>query len=144
MSAASPLSPDSPHGRRARSAAPTDASAWIQDAPDEPPAQVPAATRRAAERRLPPSDLEDWLEPGQDLRRTFRPEIHGLRAVAILLVAAYHIWFGRVSGGVDVFLFISAFLLTGTFLRRMEAGRPVAVAHYWLRTFKRLLPRPWW
>ena len=140
MSAASPLSPDSPYGRRARSAAPADASAWIQDAPDEPPAQVPAATRQAAERRLPPSALEDWLEPGQDLRRTFRPEIHGLRAVAILLVAAYHIWFGRVSGGVDVFLFISAFLLTGTFLRRMEAGRPVAVAHYWLRTFKRLLP----
>jgi peptidoglycan/LPS O-acetylase OafA/YrhL len=70
----------------------------------------------------------------------FRGEIHGLRALAILLVAIYHIWFGRVSGGVDVFLFISAFLLTGTFARRLESGRPLAIGRYWLKTFKRLLP----
>ena len=34
--------------------------------------------------------------------RRFRLEIEGLRAVAALLVAVYHVWFGRVSGGVDV------------------------------------------
>jgi peptidoglycan/LPS O-acetylase OafA/YrhL len=77
-------------------------------------------------------------EPG--LSVPFRVEIHGLRAIAILLVAVYHIWFGRVSGGVDVFLFISAFLLTGSFARRLESGRPLAVPRYWLKTFKRLLP----
>ena len=37
-------------------------------------------------------------------REQYRPEIQGLRAVAALPVAAYHIWLGRVSGGVDVFL----------------------------------------
>jgi peptidoglycan/LPS O-acetylase OafA/YrhL len=55
-------------------------------------------------------------------------------------VAIYHIWFGRVSGGVDVFLFISAFLLTGSFARKLESGRPLAIGRYWLKTFKRLLP----
>ena len=49
-------------------------------------------------------------------------------------------WLGRVSGGVDVFLFLSAFFLTGTFVRRLEGGRPLGIPHYWLHTFKRLLP----
>ncbi|GAA1491126.1 acyltransferase family protein [Brachybacterium sacelli] len=70
----------------------------------------------------------------------FRHELHGLRAVALGLVAIYHIWFGRVSGGVDVFLFLSAFFLTGTFVRRLESGRPLGVPRYWLHTFKRLMP----
>nr|WP_312894074.1 acyltransferase family protein [Nocardiopsis metallicus] len=45
----------------------------------------------------------------------------GLRAVAVLLVAAYHVWFGRVSGGVDVFLLLTGFLVTGSLVR--SAGR---------------------
>ncbi|MFL0456088.1 acyltransferase family protein [Brachybacterium paraconglomeratum] len=52
----------------------------------------------------------------------------------------YHVWFDRVSGGVDVFLFISAFLLVGTFLRKADAGRAMRPPAYWARTFKRLLP----
>jgi peptidoglycan/LPS O-acetylase OafA/YrhL len=50
-----------------------------------------------------------------------RQEIDGLRAVAVLLVAAYHVWFGRVSGGVDVFLLLTGFLITGSLVR--SAGR---------------------
>lgn len=73
-------------------------------------------------------------------RPAFRTELHGLRGLAVLLVAVYHVWFGRVSGGVDVFLFLSAFFLTGTFTRRAETGRPLAIPRYWLRTFKRLMP----
>ncbi|MGP5626531.1 acyltransferase family protein [Brachybacterium alimentarium] len=73
-------------------------------------------------------------------RPVFRHELHGLRAVALGLVAIHHIWLGRVSGGVDVFLFLSAFFLTGTFVRRLESGRPLGVPRYWLHTFKRLLP----
>ncbi|MFC6117883.1 hypothetical protein ACFPVV_04525 [Macrococcoides bohemicum] len=34
--------------------------------------------------------------------KKFRPEIEGLRAVAALLVRIYHIWLGKVSGGVEV------------------------------------------
>ena len=35
--------------------------------------------------------------------REFRPELQGLRALAVALVVVYHVWLGRVSGGVDVF-----------------------------------------
>lgn len=76
----------------------------------------------------------------QRSRPAFRRELHGLRAVALGLVAVYHIWLGRVSGGVDVFLFLSAFFLTGTFVRRLESGRPLGIPRYWLHTFKRLMP----
>ena len=58
--------------------------------------------------RLPKTNTnppyESFLES-----RGFRPEIQGLRAFAVLLVVIYHVWVGKVSGGVDVFLFISAF-----------------------------------
>lgn len=71
---------------------------------------------------------------------SFRADVHGLRGLAVLLVVLYHVFIGRVSGGVDVFLFISAYFLTGTFVRRLEVRRAVAPVNYWGRTFKRLLP----
>lgn len=52
------------------------------------------------------------------IERKFRPEIEGLRAVAALLVAVYHIWMMRVSGGVDVFFVVSGFLITTSLLSR--------------------------
>lgn len=70
----------------------------------------------------------------------FRPEIQGLRAIAVLMVVIYHVFIGRVSGGVDIFLLISAFFMTLSFVRKLEGGKPLAVGRYWLHTFKRLLP----
>jgi peptidoglycan/LPS O-acetylase OafA/YrhL len=82
-------------------------------------------------------------QPGASTRGrkpTFRPEVQGLRALAVLMVVAYHVWLGRVSGGVDIFLLISAFLLTLSFVRKAEAGRPFGLLAHWLHLFKRLLP----
>ena len=79
--------------------------------------------------------LEEFIES-----RGFRPEIQGLRAFAVLLVVLYHVWFGKVSGGVDVFLFISAFLLSLSFMRKINEGRPLNLFNYWLHVFQRLLP----
>lgn len=75
-----------------------------------------------------------------DSQRKYLPEVQGLRALAVLMVVSYHVWFGRVSGGVDIFLLVSAFLLTGQFVRKLEAGRPLALINYWVHLFKRLLP----
>ncbi|WP_019810643.1 acyltransferase family protein [Saccharomonospora halophila] len=70
----------------------------------------------------------------------FHPEIEGLRAVAVALVAVYHIWFGRVSGGVDVFLLLTGFLITGSLLRMVENHGRVRFGAFWGRLFKRLYP----
>jgi peptidoglycan/LPS O-acetylase OafA/YrhL len=72
--------------------------------------------------------------------RRFRPEIQGLRSLAVLMVVTYHVFLDRVSGGVDIFLMISAFLLTLSFTRKVEEGRPLALARHWLHRFKRLMP----
>jgi peptidoglycan/LPS O-acetylase OafA/YrhL len=71
--------------------------------------------------------------------RKFRPELQGLRALAVLLVVVYHVWLDRVSGGVDVFIMISGFLLTGQLTRAVSKGRVDFLAH-WGRTIKRLFP----
>ncbi|MEU3016665.1 acyltransferase family protein [Nocardiopsis sp. NPDC007018] len=70
----------------------------------------------------------------------FRPEIEGLRAVAVLLVAVYHIWLGRVSGGVDVFLMLTGFLITGSLVRSVEREGRVRFAAFWTRLARRLVP----
>ena len=130
-SSAVSLAPTSvtPTSAPAREASPLTSATtdWEQDStlPVTEPAQPGAAPAPLPQRTVIPR---------------FRRELHGLRAFALLLVAIYHIWFGRVSGGVDVFLFLSAFFLTGTFVRRLDNKRPLAVPRYWLHTFKRLLP----
>lgn len=73
-------------------------------------------------------------------RSDYRADIDGLRALAILLVVAYHVWADRVSGGVDVFLMVSAYFLTATFLRRYDADEPLRVRAYWAHRFRRLVP----
>ncbi|WP_200332397.1 acyltransferase family protein [Leucobacter sp. L43] len=79
-------------------------------------------------------------KPGRLDTPRYRDDIDGLRAVAVLLVVVYHVWLGRVSGGVDAFLMISAFLLTGSLMRRLETTGRVRVVTQWVRNFKRMLP----
>lgn len=70
--------------------------------------------------------------------------VQGLRTVAALLVATYHIWFHRVSGGVDVFFVVSGFFAARSLLRweglhsaKEAAGR---LGQYWARTARRVVP----
>ena len=72
--------------------------------------------------------------------RAFRPEIEGLRAIAAILVAVYHIWFAKVSGGVDVFFVIAGFLITTSLLRQVQRTGRLDVGRFLTRLGKRLLP----
>ncbi|MQA10174.1 MAG: acyltransferase family protein [Pseudonocardiaceae bacterium] len=69
----------------------------------------------------------------------YRPELQGLRALAVVLVVAYHVWLGRVSGGVDVFFLITGFLITGQVYRAGLRGR-FGFRAMWARMIKRLFP----
>ncbi|MED4014485.1 acyltransferase family protein [Sutcliffiella cohnii] len=80
------------------------------------------------------------METNLNQPRKFRYEIEGLRAVAALLVAVYHIWLGNVSGGVDVFFIVSGFLITTSLLKRMERYNKIDVLDFIIGLAKRLFP----
>ncbi len=74
--------------------------------------------------------------------RTFRPDVEGLRAIAVLLVVLYHSGVPGLSGGfvgVDVFFVISGFVITGVLLRDREKGGPSILSFYGRRS-RRILP----
>ncbi|MFE7223678.1 acyltransferase family protein [Nocardioides sp. NPDC057577] len=65
-------------------------------------------------------------------------EIHGLRGLALALVVVFHLFGnGRVSGGVDVFLALTGFLVTRSLVRRVATSE-LRVADHYGRTFLRL------
>ena len=74
------------------------------------------------------------------VRQPWRADLAGLRAVAVLLVVAFHLGGGRVSGGVDVFLMLSGFFVGGSLWRRYrEPDRP-KLRPFYLRQAGRLVP----
>ena len=73
----------------------------------------------------------------------FRPDIEGLRALAILLVVLYHAgWWraGRGFLGVDVFFVLSGFLISGILVDEIAATGTVSLTNFWARRARRLLP----
>ncbi|MGO2189197.1 MAG: acyltransferase family protein [Microbacterium gubbeenense] len=67
------------------------------------------------------------------------PEIDGLRGIALTLVVFFHLFGqGRVSGGVDVFLFVSGVVLTMSLMNDVSQGRQYRLGARWTRTFGRL------
>lgn len=72
----------------------------------------------------------------------YRPEIDGLRAVAILAVLAFHIdpaWMPGGFAGVDVFFVISGYLITSIIYQETEQGR-FSFRRFYARRFRRLFP----
>lgn len=74
---------------------------------------------------------------------TFRPDIEGLRAVAVLAVVLFHAGVPGLGGGfvgVDVFFVLSGFLITGLLWRDVVATGTVRVARFYGARARRLLP----
>ncbi|MEW9807794.1 acyltransferase family protein [Mesorhizobium sp. ZMM04-5] len=72
----------------------------------------------------------------------YRPEVDGLRAVAVLPVLFFHAGFTLFSGGfvgVDVFFVISGYLITNIIVADLSAGR-FSVWSFYLRRLRRIAP----
>jgi peptidoglycan/LPS O-acetylase OafA/YrhL len=73
----------------------------------------------------------------------FRPDIEGLRAVAVVSVVLFHAHVPGVSGGlvgVDVFFVISGFLITGLLWREVSSTGTVGLRRFYGARARRLLP----
>ncbi|OZE95677.1 acyltransferase family protein [Rhodococcoides fascians] len=75
-----------------------------------------------------------------DARPAVRQDLNGLRGVAIALVVVFHIWMGRVSGGVDVFLTLTGFFFTASLIRTVQSGGSVNPFRRVARILRRLGP----
>jgi peptidoglycan/LPS O-acetylase OafA/YrhL len=84
---------------------------------------------------------ETQSQPAAQTR--FRPDIEGLRAVAVLAVVLFHAGMPGVSGGfvgVDVFFVISGFLITGLLWREANSSGTVRLGRFYGARARRLLP----
>jgi peptidoglycan/LPS O-acetylase OafA/YrhL len=76
-------------------------------------------------------------------RRTFRRDIEGLRAVAVLAVVIYHVrgeWLPGGFIGVDIFFVISGFLITEQLMREQARTGSVRLLRFYARRMVRLIP----
>ena len=76
-------------------------------------------------------------------KKGFRPDIQGIRAIAVVLVLLNHAQLPFVSGGyigVDVFYVLSGFLITGLVVREIERDGRLSLRDFYARRAKRILP----
>ncbi|MBD0674329.1 acyltransferase, partial [Streptomyces sp. CBMA156] len=121
------------------SSAASSTAAAVPDAPASGSAELllPGVVRVDRDPAVP--QRAAVAESGQPRRRTaFRPDIEGLRGVAVLSVLAFHSAVPGLTGGfvgVDVFFVISGFLITG-----LLVGRPLGLWDFAARRARRILP----
>ena len=90
--------------------------------------------------RLQASGDEAGTPPGD---RAFRPDVQGLRAVAVVLVVLFHAHVAGITGGyvgVDVFFVISGFVITGVLLRERGSTGSTSILGFYGRRIRRILP----
>ena len=88
-------------------------------------------------------DMPPLKGPPSRPEQGFRADIEGLRAIAVLLVVAFHAGLGLVPGGfvgVDVFFVISGFLITGVLLGDWSKHGTISIRTFYARRARRLLP----
>lgn len=86
--------------------------------------------------------ISEIAQPGLKSHATYRAEVDGLRALAILPVVLFHIdvsGFGGGYVGVDVFFVISGYLITSLIQRELDQGQ-FSFLRFWERRARRILP----
>ena len=76
----------------------------------------------------------------------YRPDIDGLRAVAVVPVVLFHLGLSWMPGGfvgVDVFFVISGYLITTIIAREIGAGT-FSILDFYERRIRRIFPRSSW
>ena len=76
-------------------------------------------------------------------KATWRPDIEGLRGLAVLLVVCFHAGLPMLRGAfvaVDVFFVLSGFFLTSTLVRQLVSDDELELEEVYARRVWRLLP----
>ena len=102
----------------------------------------PLAVERNGAGRRAPAEPAPVAAPSSGLDPIFRPEIQGLRGIAVLLVVLYHAGLSFSGGyiGVDVFFVISGFVIVRSLHDELKATDRVDFRRFYTRRARRLLP----
>ena len=82
------------------------------------------------------------------MKPTYRPEIDGLRAIAVVAVIFYHAQINIFGNnffkggfiGVDIFFVISGYLITSLILKELKLTKKFSFSYFYERRARRLLP----
>jgi peptidoglycan/LPS O-acetylase OafA/YrhL len=106
-----------------------------------------STTQPTVERATPVRDALPWMPTAlvdrSAARTRWRPEIQALRALAVSLVIAAHLWPDLVPGGyvgVDVFFAVSGFLITSLLVEEIVGSGRIRLTAFWARRARRILP----
>src|SRR5260370_10887336 len=91
--------------------------------------------------------IRPWRDDARPMRGResdqFRPDIEGLRGLAVAVVVAFHCGIPTLSGGfvgVDVFFVLSGYLITGLLVAEVRSTGTIDLARFYARRVRRLLP----
>lgn len=77
------------------------------------------------------------------MQLSYRPDIDGMRTIAVAIVVAFHAGVPGFTGGfvgVDVFFVISGYLITGLLVRELRETGSISLSRFYARRVRRLLP----
>jgi peptidoglycan/LPS O-acetylase OafA/YrhL len=107
------------------------------------PVQVATTWRGILPTASPAANRAHAAVPTGSEDRSFRPDIEGLRALAVGLVVLDHAGIALFSGGyvgVDVFFVLSGFLITGILFAELDRTGTISLPRFYARRARRLLP----
>jgi peptidoglycan/LPS O-acetylase OafA/YrhL len=83
------------------------------------------------------------IDPNHYVGIHFRPDIEGLRAIAVIFVVLYHAGFPFLQGGfigVDIFFVVSGYLITTLLTNELNLSGDIDLSRFYARRVRRLLP----
>jgi peptidoglycan/LPS O-acetylase OafA/YrhL len=90
-----------------------------------------------------PAGVEATTPGSTGVPREIRPDLEGLRGVAVVGVLLFHLgapWAAGGFVGVDAFFVLSGFLITGLILRERERTGRISLVAFYARRVRRILP----
>jgi peptidoglycan/LPS O-acetylase OafA/YrhL len=85
----------------------------------------------------------ELAKSNRHLNIRFRPDIEGLRAIAVALVVLYHAGVPFLHGGfigVDIFFVLSGYLITSLLVQELDSSGGINLSRFYARRVRRLLP----
>ena len=114
--------------------------------PVQPEPEVPVPARPRLEDYVPapvPDFAAPPVAPRPEPRIAFRPDVEGLRGVAVLLVVLYHAslpWLPGGFVGVDAFFVVSGYVITSLLVAEVRDRGGVSLLGFYARRCRRILP----